>query len=348
MFSSRIASKPLAELFRNLASLLAAGVPILKALQTAGRNAGDPRAKRAMTAIETDLRRGDDFASAVASRPEFPPLAIEMVGVAEQTGHLPEVLRHLAEHFDNLVKMRRLFLAGIAWPAIQLVAAILIIAFLIVILGIVGDSTGKTIDVLGWGLVGPTGAIIWLTMTFGTLFALFIAYNIAAASTGGKRTLDPLLLRIPVVGRCIRSFALSRFSWALALTQQTGMGLDKCLDVSLRATSNGAYIGEIPRVVAMIRAGEELADTLRATGLFPENYLQVVEVADHSGTVPESLHRLSPELEADARRSLSALTVAAGTLVWLIVAGFIIFLIFSLASFYIGMLNDAANDALGI
>ena len=348
MFSPRIPHKSLAELCRNLASLLAAGVPILKSLQTAGRNAGDSRAKRAMQAIETDLRRGDDFATAVASRSEFPPLATEMIGVAEQTGQLPEVLRHLAEHYDNLVKVRRLFLAGIAWPMIQLVAAILIIAFLILILGIVGDTTGKTTDVLGWGLVGPGGAIIWLTMTFGTMFALVITYKIVEASASGKRTLDPWLLKIPVVGKCLRSFALSRFSWALGLTQQTGMGVDKCLDVSLRATSNGAYIAEIPRVVAMVRAGEEIADSLRATGLFPENYLQAIEVADHSGTVPESLQRLSPELEADARRSLSALTIAAGTVVWMIVAAFIIFLIFSLFSFYIGMLNKAADEALGI
>lgn len=348
MFSPRIPHKPLADLCRNLASLLASGVPILKSLQSAGRNTSDARARRAMQVIEIDLRRGDDVVTAVASRAEFPPLAAQMIGVAEQTGQLPEVLRHLSEHYDNLVKMRRLFLAGIAWPMIQLVAAILIIAFLILILGIVGDSTGKTIDVLGWGLIGPSGAVIWLTITFGTMFALFVTYKVASASTSGKRTLDPWLLKIPVVGNCLRAFALSRFSWALALTQQTGMGLDKCLDVSLRATSNGAFIGEIPRVVAMVRAGEELADSLRATGLFPETYLQAVEVADHSGTIPESLERLSPELEADARRSLSALTVAAGTLVWLLVAAFIIFLIFSLASFYIGMLNKAADEALGL
>lgn len=347
MFSPRIPNRPLAELFRNLATLLHSGVPILKSLQTAGRNAAHPRVRRAMEAVELDIKRGQDLASAVAAREEFPPLAVEMIAVAEQTGQLPEILKHLSEHYDNLVKMRRIFLAAIAWPAFQLVAAILIIALLILILGWVAESTGHTVDVLGWGLIGPKGAIIWLTLTFGTLIGLFVAYKIIANSAAGKRTLDPLLLRIPVVGRCMQSFSLARFSWALSLTQQTGMGLDKCLDTALRATSNGAFIGEIPRVVAMVREGEELTDSLRATGLFPETYLQTVGVADAAGTVPETLDRLSPELEADARRSLAALVIASGWLIWMLVAAFIIFLIFSLASFYVGMINDAANDAMG-
>ena len=103
MFSPRIPNRPLSDLFRNLATLLHAGVPILKALQTAGRNAGDPRARQAMEGIELDVKRGEDFATAVASREEFPPLAAEMIAVAEQTGQLPEILKHLAEHYDNLV-----------------------------------------------------------------------------------------------------------------------------------------------------------------------------------------------------------------------------------------------------
>ena len=341
--SRRIPNRALVGVCRNLASLLSAGVPVLKALSTAARNAGDPRARRALEAVALDIRKGEDL-SAAFDREAFPPLAVEMVRVAEETGQLPEILRHLAAHYENLVTMRRIFLAAIAWPAFQLFAAIFVIAVMILALGWVAESRGgEPVDVLGFGLTGPKGAMIWLAITLGTVAAAVVASRVVATSDAAKRVLDPLVMRVPVIGRCVRSFALARFSWALALTQQTGMNLDRCLDVSLRATSNGAFIGEIPRVTTMIRTGEELAESLRATALFPETYLQTVEVADSSGTVPETLERISPELEGDARRSLAALVAVAGWLIWVLVAVFIIVLIFRLASFYVGMINEAAK-----
>src|SRR5690606_2711827 len=85
--------------------------------------------------------------------------------------------------------------------------------------------------------------------------------------------------------------------------------------------------------------------TLGSTGLFPNTYLQMIEVADASGTLPETLERISPELEADARRSLTALVIASGWLIWMLVAAFIIFLIFSLFSFYLGMINQELSTA---
>ncbi len=341
--SRRIPHRPLANVCRNLASLLSAGVPILKAIGTASENAGDPRARRALEAVGRDIRKGEDLSTAF-DREAFPPLTVEMVRVAEETGQLPEILRHLAAHYDNLVRMRQVFLAAIAWPAFQLLAAIFVIALMILVLGWVADSRGgEPIDVLGFGLTGTKGALIWLAATLGTIAAIILAYRMIATSDAGKRRLDPLLLRVPVIGGCLRSFALARFSWALALTQQTGMAMDRCLDVSLRATSNGAYLAAVPRVTAMIRSGEELADGLRATGLFPESYLQTVEVADASGTIPETLERISPDLEAAARRGLAAMVIVAGWLIWAAVAVFIIVLIFRLASFYVGMINDAAK-----
>ena len=76
---------------------------------------------------------------------------------------------------------------------------------------------------------------------------------------------------------------------------------------------------------------------------FPEEYLQIVEVAETSGTVPETLERLGPQFEDQARRSLGALAAALGWLVWIAVAAFIVFIIFSIVLTYVGMINDAAS-----
>jgi type IV pilus assembly protein PilC len=144
-----------------------------------------------------------------------------------------------------------------------------------------------------------------------------------------------------VLGDCLRSFAIARFSWAFYLTQQAGMRINPSLAASLRATSNGAFAGAIPEVCARIEAGDDLTTALTATQLFTEDFLQMVQVGETSGTVPEMLERLSPQFEDQARRSLAALAAALGWLVWLIVAGFIIFIIFRVFSWYMGLLNDA-------
>jgi len=142
----------------------------------------------------------------------------------------------------------------------------------------------------------------------------------------------------------MRSFAIARFSWSFALTQQAGMSIEPSLRQSFKATSNGAFIKAAPEVWGRVRAGETLYESLAATDLFPTDYLSIVDVAETSGTVPEALDRLSPELEAQARRSLETLASALAWVIWCAVAVFIIFLIFRIFQFYVGQINDALKQ----
>lgn len=141
----------------------------------------------------------------------------------------------------------------------------------------------------------------------------------------------------------MRSFAIARFSWAFSLTQQSGMDILKSLESSFRATSNGAFVSASPHAGAAVKSGETLHTALVESRLFPIDYLEMIDIAETSGTVPETLERLSPQFEEQARRSLSALTTALGWGIWIMVAGFIVFLIFRIALTYIGMINDAAK-----
>jgi type IV pilus assembly protein PilC len=328
--------------------MLHSGVAIQRAFRTAANQNGDPRCKAALMEISEAIGRGEDVSSAMrAQYGRFPELMIDMTSVAEQTGTLPEVLRSLADHFDNLLRLRRTFLGAIAWPVFQLVAAILVIAVMILILGWIADMSpnkdAPPIDPLGWGLFGVEGAMIWLTSTFGTLFGLFVVYQVIVRSLQGKKTLDSLLMRVPVVGHSMRSFAIARFSWAFALTQQAGMPIEESLESALKATSNGAFVAAIPQVWTMVKEGDELSEALTATRLFPEEFLNIVNVAETSGTVPEALERLSPQFEDQARRSLSALVAVLGWVVWATVAALIVFIVFRVIIWYAGQIFDAAK-----
>lgn len=325
--------------------MLSSGVPIQRAFQLAADKIRENRCSTAMRKIAEAVGRGEEITDAMRAQGEtFPDLVVEMVAVAEETGMLPEILHGLADHYDNLVRLRRDFLSAITWPAIQFVLAVLIIAFLIWILGWIADSRGgQPIDVLGFGLTGATGAAAWLLMVAGGLLSLFTAYVVLVRNLSGRKFLHGLLMRIPVVGGCMRSFAIARFSWAFYLTQQTGMPMKRSLEASLRATNNGVFIDAGGLICSRIDDGESLTESLDAARIFPADYLSMVEVAESSGTVPEALHRLSPQFEEDARRSLAAMAAVLGWGVWAMVALFIIFLIFRIALFYVGMINDAVN-----
>lgn len=341
---SELSWTTLANFNRSLSTMLHSGVNVLKSFQVAGAQSLDLKLQRVSKVIVDDIRRGKQIADAMRAHPgAFPELMIDLVDVGEQTGSLPEVLLALAEHFDNLVRLRRTFLGAITLPVLQLLAAIFIVAGLILVLGILGSNNAEQPDILGLGLVGAKGAIIWLGGCFGTAFLLFLGYQILTKGLQGKAFVHTLLLKIPIIGGCLRSFAVARFSWAFALTQQSGMSIEPSLESSLKATGNGAFVASTPQTVAMIRNGEELSTTLDAVGLYPRDYLELVRVGESTGTVPETLERISPQLEEQARRSLAAMTMAFAWLIWAMVAGLIIFIILRVFMGYVALLNDLSR-----
>jgi type IV pilus assembly protein PilC len=121
------------------------------------------------------------------------------------------------------------------------------------------------------------------------------------------------------------------------------MPIARSLELSFRATSNGAFVGESPRVCGLVMEGEELSTALDESRLFPDEYLSLVQVAETSGTVPETLERLSPQFADQARRSLTVLAVALAWLIWASVATLIIFIIFSFFLNYVRMINELSR-----
>lgn len=319
--------------------MLESGIQIRKAIGIASKKAMHAPTKKVLREISDAIQGGSDISQALREHGNFfPTLFIEMVTMAEETGSLPEVLRHLAEHYEANIRMKKNLIGSLIWPVFQLVAAIFVIAILILVLGLIGGD--NDISNIVFGLKGPTGAMIWLTGTLGTFAAMFAVWLMIQKAAQAKAIVDPMLLMVPVLGRCMRSFAIARFSWSYYLTQQTGMPVNRSLQGSLKATGNGAFVSQTPFITSAVMEGSSLTESLKQSRLFPVEFLEMVSVAEESGTVPEALHRLSPHFEEDARRALKILTSAISVVVWLFVAGFIIFFVFKVMLTYIGMIND--------
>lgn len=339
LFASRVPPKTLAIVSRSLATMLDSGIQIRKAIGIASKKSIHAPTKKVLREVSDAIQEGSDISHALREHGNFfPTLFVEMVTMAEATGSLPEVLKHLAEHYDANIRMKKELVGSLIWPVFQLVAAIFVIAILILVLGLIGGDDGMSNIV--FGLKGPSGAMIWLTGTFGTFAAMFAVWLLIQKAAQAKAIVDPLLLVVPVLGRCMRSFAIARFSWSYYLTQQTGMPVNRSLQGSLKATGNGAFIAQTPFITSAVMEGSSLTESLKQSRLFTEEFLEMVSVAEESGTVPEALHRMSPHFEEDARRALKILTGAVSVMVWLVVAGFIIYFVFRVAFQYIGMIND--------
>ncbi len=351
MFSARLSTKHVALACRSLATSLRAGIAVTKAFEIAINKSGDSKLRFVMQDVATQIRSGSDITSACRNHEGlWPDLFLNMVDVAERTGSLPEVLHSLAEHYENNLRLQTAFRGQMILPLVQLVAAIFVAAFLIWLLGGLdlgglsnkpGGEDQERFQIIGLGLEGASGAMIWLSSWAMAGVSLFFAFQFAKRSVGLRAVLHRSLLGVPVVGTCLRSFAIARFSWSYALTQEAGLPIQESLESSFAATDNGAFQAASPRIINDVMNGEELSQALANTQLFPEDFIQIVHVGETTGTIPETLARLSPEFEDQARRSLKALTAMLAAAIWLATALFVAFIVIRFFMWYVSLFEAA-------
>jgi type II secretory pathway component PulF len=342
LFSPRVSTKHLAQLCRRLSTLLGAGVDIRTVCQGEVERS-QPAALRARIAeINTAVHRGDSMTEAVEATGDFfPSLFREMVRVGDETGHLSEVFGRLAEHYEEKLRLRRMFLSAIAWPMIQLAIALSVVGFLIWIMGVIGGMTGFTVDPLGLGLVGTRGLVAYLVFlgTIGVL--IFIVIRAASRGLVWTRPIQRAVLRIPALGGPLRTIAVARLAWCLHLTMEAGVPLRRAMSLSIRSTRNARYTDHEKRIDQSISAGNSIYESLLDTGAFDHEFLDAVRVGEDAGRLVESMGHLSNQYHERASVALKTLTTFAGFGIWALVAILIILLIFRLFSFYLGALGGA-------
>jgi type II secretory pathway component PulF len=337
-----ISTKRLAEFCRRAAMSLHAGLDVRQVFHREA-TIGPSTQRQRMADISRRVDAGEALGEAIAAQKYFPPLALELINVGEQTGKLERVLKQLAEHYENLLSLRRVFLAGMAWPALQLLISVLIIGALITILGVIADSNGgQGFEMLGIG-IGARG--LWNFLNILVLLGLIIMTPIVLVRRGFLWT-EPLmriLLRVPLIGPCLQCLAMSRLSWALSMAIDAGLSATHSVDLALRASQNPYYAAAWPAVEKVMQRRGTMADALRASERFPEEFLMVLETGELSGMVSEALDRHAEDLRSRAQALLRTLTVVAGTLCSLLVMALIAAVILRMGLSYMDMLNNAGK-----
>jgi type II secretory pathway component PulF len=300
---------------------------------------GPAAARPPMRRIKLALDQGESLQTALNEEAaSFPPLFLALASVGEETGQLPEIFGELEKYYLLQQKLRRQLLSQSMLPLIQICFAFFIIALLIFVLGMIGQSRNTKPPGV-FGFTGASGSIAFLVLSFGTIGVLLAAYRIVTRTFRQKPVLDAMLLRVPALGPAVEALVLGRFALALRLTLETGMSIQRVMRLSLEATGNAAFAAQAPTINESLKAGDDLTIALSRCRLFPQDFLNMVAVAEEGGRIPEMMRHQADYYYEEAGRRLTVLTKLATFGIWLVYAGFMVIAIFSIANIYLSALG---------
>ena len=336
-----LSNHQLSELCYRLAVSLESGIDIRKVLAGEAERASGRRQK-VFQSISESVAAGDSIAKAL--KPwlgYFPRLFVTMLSVGEATGTMTDVLRRLSKYYEHQREVTRNLLAQLAWPIMQLAIALAIVAIIILLGGLIEIEPGKPLDLLGFGLVGSTGFIVYACFLGSMVLALLLVYRYLSRRPKLRDSWAERCTSIPVIGLCLEKFALSRIAWAMHLAMNTDLDLRKMVPLVLGVSQNRRYAKHIPFVVDSVDQGQRLSSAMVVTGDFPREFTDALIVAEESGTIVESMQRLSNRYQEEAESAMSTLSTIFAMVIWGLVGCFVILLIFRVFSFYTGVLNEA-------
>ena len=337
----RIGLQTLSRLCHNVGTGLHAGVDVRRVFETEA-NRGSMLHRNKITEIRDHIARGTSVSSAFkASNGYFPSLLCEMIEVGERTGRLEQIFIRLGDYYEQLLKLRRTFLMGIAWPMLELIGAILVIGLFILIIGMVSDGEPA---MTFFGLYGAKGAAIYFTLV--GMIAGSITLTIVAAMRGWI-SLEPFLrflMNVPFLGTGLQNAALSRLTWSLAMATDSDLSAKRAVELAVRTTQSSYYMRFIDGMKNVIGRGRTMHDAFASTGVYPDDFLASLETGEISGSISETMLLLSREYEERTKTFFRVMTGLAGMLVFLTVAAIIITMIFKMFAQYLGILDDALNS----
>ncbi len=302
------------------------------------------RHRPAVARVAARLAAGDGLGEACsAAGGAIPDVVAGMLLVGDRTGRLAEVLAETSRTITRSMATRRALRAALVGPTIRLVVAVLAIVVMIVISGMARGIDGGPLDMLGIGLTGPRGAVVFLV---GVVTVLVAGVALVAAGRRSWRTSGwawRLGRRVPVFGPAAMASSSAAWCRAASLAAHAGVGIGEMVTLASRAAPG--FGCDPARVEELLRSGRDLAEALAATGSLPRPVIEAVAVGEMTGTTAEALDRIADRLDEAAARGFSAAVQGVGFLAWALVAGLVATLVIRVASTYVRMIHDLSRPS---
>ncbi len=318
---------------RQLAGLVAAGLPLERALTALTDEAEDEKQRNLVAALRAEVNGGTSFARALAQHPhEFADIYIAVIGAGEQSGHLGLVLERLADDLEESQTLKSKLVGAALYPAIVTLVAIVIVMFLV----------GYVVPQVATVFAGTKRALPFLTVAMlaisafvrsygwallGALVLIAFGIRLALRQNSFRERFDAATLNLPVVGRLARDYNAARFASTLAMLAGAGVPILKALQAAAETLSNRAMRADALDALLLVREGAPLASALAQKKRFPGLVSMFARLGEQTGQLPVMLQRAARQLSTEVQRRAMALAtileplliVAMGLVVMLIV-----------------------------
>ncbi len=311
-----VKAKVLMVFTRQLATLIDAGLPLLRGLHVLSKQERDEILQGTIDQLAEGVQGGSTFSEALAQHPKiFNKLYVNMVKAGELGGVLELVLGRLAEFQEKAQKVKNKVKAAMIYPAIVLCLAMIIMAFLLVFIvpkfeSIFHDMLGdKPLPAITQFVIGASRVFQnhWLLL-IGGLIALVFGYRFASKTTKGRALIDRVALRAPLFGDLTRKSAISRFARTLGTLVTSGVPILQALQITKETAGNVVLAEAIAQVHDSVKEGESIVQPLEASAAFPPMVISMIDVGEETGQLPEMLLKIAEVYDDEVDNSVAGLT----------------------------------------
>jgi type IV pilus assembly protein PilC len=301
---------------RQLATLVEAGMPLLRGLRILAEQAENRALKRVIGDISVSIENGGSLAEALAAHPTiFNALYVNMVRAGELSGALESTLGRLADFMEKARRLKGKIKAAMFYPCAVLAVACVVVGVMVVFVVprfqavFEGLMDGRPLPAFTRFVFGVSQAVARHVIPVGGLIALLIvAVMLALRTHAGRSWFDRLKLSVPVLGPLFRKVAISRFAGTLGTLISNGVPILQALNI-VKDTAGNKVVGRLIETVhENVKQGEPMAPTLKASLIFPAMVAGMVDVGEQTGALPEMLGKIAQNYDAEVDNAAAAMT----------------------------------------
>ncbi|MCS7203831.1 MAG: type II secretion system F family protein [Thermodesulfovibrio sp.] len=296
----RVPQKDILFFTRQFATLFSSGVPVVQAIDALISQIKRRSFRKVLTQMRNDIEKGSSLADAMKKHPKvFSSLYINMVRAGEEGGILEKVLHRLADYLEKIIKLKRKIISAMIYPSIVIGVAVIVVA---VIMIFVIPTFAKLFGEMGMDLPLPTRITIGLSnfmassalYIIGGVIGFFVFIRLFRRTPQGKKIIDTILLKIPLIGKILLKSSLSKFARTLGTLLGSGVPILNAMEISAKASGNKVIEDVVMQMRNLITEGKSLTDTLKMKPtLFPPIFVQMVSVGESTGGTDEMLNKVA-------------------------------------------------------